>query len=190
MRVVWRVASAVAAVHAAVDMLIDTDPVLTAASGHDIDDDFALLLARWVGGEELRLLGITATFGNANSSETLGDATRVSREAGLAAPWIARGGDEGDSLTTVTEGSEKMASALRAHPNATVLCIGSMWTAAATLTQYPDLVPSVGRLVMLGGTNGAGGRATKGRFHVSSTRVVRDQFFSKTAFALRDLEER
>jgi inosine-uridine nucleoside N-ribohydrolase len=139
-----------------VPLIIDTDTALSVAGLHDIDDDLAILFAL-AHPSAVELLGVVATFGNAHSNETYADAVSLAREAGLDPLKVAQGGDFGDSLTVQTNGTELMHKLIVSSDQpVTVLCIGSMFTLAAVVTQYPSVVDRIGHVVMMGGSSGTG----------------------------------
>ena len=145
---------------------IDTDPAWSLPFSllhqqYDIDDDLVLLMA--VAAErrhEIAITAVTATYGNSGSWNTFGDALSLLHEAGATTVPVARSGNWLDSLSTVSNGTQLLASklsvAVARNETVSVLCIGSMHTLAAVLAQRPELLAGVGHVVMLGGTTGTG----------------------------------
>jgi inosine-uridine nucleoside N-ribohydrolase len=125
--------SARSSANSRVPLIVDTDTALAVPGLHDIDDDLALLFASTV-----ELLGVIATFGNAHSNDTSVDADNLLKQAGVEQTKVAQGGDWGGVLTMQTNGTELMRELIVSSDQpVAIVCIGSMFTLAAVVTQYP-----------------------------------------------------
>jgi inosine-uridine nucleoside N-ribohydrolase len=132
-------------------VIIDTDTAISVPTGLDVDDDLAVLYA--LASPELRLLGLTITFGNAPTSRTWPDAVRLMEMAGLDRMPVLEGADwETRDLERVTDASRFLADTLRAaDEKITVVMLGATTNLAAALAQAPEIEERIERIVFMGG---------------------------------------
>ena len=133
----------------------------------DPGDAFALLQAD--GAAQLRLRGVSVTFGNVPlvrgypaSVELLG---RL--DTGLLRPW--RGPSSPEERAAPTEATELLAEAL-GESKLTVLALGPATTLASVLLRQPDLAAQIERVVFVGGQP----RPTAGRALTADANVSAD----------------
>ncbi len=137
-------------------VLMDTD------IGDDIDDAFALALA--LKSPELKILGVTTTFGNTELRARLLD--RYLAAVGRSDIPVGAGpATQTDNVMTqkaYAEGAPKkkhvdgvtlMLSAIRAHPGkVTLLAIGPLFTVEAAIKRDPATFKELKRVVLMGGS--------------------------------------
>jgi inosine-uridine nucleoside N-ribohydrolase len=154
---------------------VDADTAGLVAGGLDLDDDLALLAL--LGDATLHVVGVSATFGNADLEATSADARRIlERSAGGAAAFasgvswaqrgegvlqeLARGATPSRSDDEYTRGdsrgnaaAEVLVATLRARPirTVTVLCLGPLTTLADAIALDAAAVARAERLVFMGG---------------------------------------
>jgi len=166
-------------------VLVDCDP--------GIDDALALLLA--CASPELDLLGVTTVAGNVGVQQTTRNALRVLALAGRADVPVAAGAERplvrrqkhratavhgadglggvelADSPSTVDDrpAVRFMADAVRgsAAP-VTLVAVGPLTNVALLFAAYPDEAARLDRLVVLGGSTGAGNVTPAAEFNVWS----------------------
>ncbi len=149
-------APAAAASPAAQLVMIDTD------IGDDIDDAFALALA--LRSPELRILGVTTTFGDTELRARL-----VERFLGAVGrgdiPVAAGAATETDNVMTQaayarqapnlthTDGAAFLLDQIRAHPGQiTLIAIGPLFNVQAAIARDPATFRKLRRVVMMGGS--------------------------------------
>ncbi len=154
---------------------IDTD-VSIGSPLREVDDAFALVLA--FHSRELRITGISTSFGNAS----LPSVDRVAREminrfgssARLSERNVFAGACGPGHLGHATAASEALAAALR-RQRLTYIAIGPLTNLATLLQLHPELAPRIKRVVFLGGMV-AGERLTFGQ---NKTLVIHDANVAK-----------
>jgi purine nucleosidase len=150
-------------------VIIDTD------IGDDIDDAFALALA--LRSPELRILGVTTTFGDTELRARLLD--RYLAAVGRSDIPVAAGPatKTNNVLTQATyalhgpekrhrEGAEFLLDQIRRHPGQiTLIAIGPLFTVQAAIERDPGTFRKVKRIVLMGGSiyRGYDGRAGEHR---------------------------
>lgn len=156
------------------DVWIDTDPSIGVPL-HEADDGFALIQA--FHGPELRIRGLSTTYGNAGLATT----TRIAREmterfggvAGLTAQNVHPGAASARDLGKPTTACEALRAALHERP-LTYLALAPLTNLATLLTLHPEAARRIERVVFVGGrTPGVRFRAgrwnpyefTDGNFH-------------------------
>src|ERR1700674_563531 len=130
---------------------IDTD-VSIGSPIREVDDAYALLLA--FRSPEIRIAGVSTTYGNASLSHT----TRVARDfvqrfggpAGLKASDVFAGADSPGARGRRSAASEALASALEKE-KLTYVALGPLTNLATFLQLYPKLANRIERVVFLGG---------------------------------------
>jgi pyrimidine-specific ribonucleoside hydrolase len=167
-------------------LVIDTDP--------GVDDAAALLLA--LHSPEVRLLAITATYGNVRVEQAAGNARRVRALAGHAEVPVAAGADrplvhpapdrpphihgldglggraaefpEPGPPDAGTGSALELAAAVLEAADAplTIACIGPLTSTALLLATRPELASRIGRIVVSGGTLGGGTASAASEFNL------------------------
>jgi inosine-uridine nucleoside N-ribohydrolase len=149
-------AGAVKAASTAQDVIIDTD------IGDDIDDAFALALA--LKSPELKILGVTTTFGNTEMRARLVD--RYLQAVGRGEiPVFAGPGTKTDNVMTQEAyakrgpekrfggGAEFILREARAYPGQiTLIGIGPLFTVQAAIKRDPAAFKKLKRVVIMGGS--------------------------------------
>ncbi|GAY07304.1 nucleoside hydrolase [Pseudonocardia sp. N23] len=167
-----------------VPMIIDTDP--------GVDDAFAIALA--LCSPEVDVRAVVATYGNVGRDRTFSNLRRILALAGRGDIPAAAGaqrplvhpqgetapdwhGADGLGLRAddfpapgpadPRQGVELMADTLlgAAEP-VTLVCLGPLTDAALLLASRPDLAPRLGRIVVMGGSMGAGNTRGAGEFNL------------------------
>jgi inosine-uridine nucleoside N-ribohydrolase len=145
---------------------IDTD-VSIGSPFREVDDAYALVLA--FHSPELRIAGISASYGNAD----LGRATRVAREMterfGPSGLRVFAGAQSPEDRGARTEASEALANALTKGP-LTYLALGPLTNLAAFAERHPDLARRIRRVIIVGGQP----EGTSLRFGPSKTFSIHD----------------
>ena len=150
------------------DVWLDFDPAALVTTGLDVDDDLAFLalLALQRRGR-LNLVGVSITAGNAALRDTLDNANRLLRLAGVneepaagasyndmhvAWPWARRLHNVRGDVASAPDAAEAIRSAVRARPphSLTIIALGPLTNVAAALADS-DVAGRVGRVVSMGG---------------------------------------
>ncbi len=156
------------------DVWIDTDPSIGVPL-HEADDGFALIQA--FHSPELRIRGISTTYGNAGLATT----TRITREmaakfgkpAGIDATHVHTGAASARDLGKPTAATAALRAALAERP-LTYLALAPLTNLATFLKLHPELAHRIERVIFVGGrTPGTRFRAgrwnpyefTDGNFH-------------------------
>lgn len=126
---------------------IDTDPAIGEPE-RDVDDGFALVQA--FNSDTIGVRGVSVVFGNTPLVRTWPIARDLVKRFGPEGmrPW--RGAAGTHERHAPTEGSEALATALRAEP-LTIIAIGPLTNIASTLNRDPDLRERVVRVVAVAG---------------------------------------
>lgn len=174
-------------------VILDCDP------GHD--DAIALILA--LASPELRVLAVTTSVGNQTPDKTLNNALRIltllgrhdipvaagaSRplareliiadnvhgESGLDGPKLPEPGFDPQPMTAL----ELMAQTLRHSPEpVTLVPTGPLTNIALLLAAHPELHPKIGRIVLMGGSAGAGNWTPAAEFNIYVDPEAADMVF-------------
>ena len=130
---------------------IDTD-VSIGSPIREVDDAYALVLA--FHSPEIRLVGISTTYGNAPLSHTTRAAQELVREFGVAAnigpDQVFAGARSADDLGRPSEASEALARALE-KDSVTYLALGPLTNLATFLQLHPRLGRRIERVIFVGG---------------------------------------
>lgn len=134
------------------DVWIDTDPSL-GLPFHEADDAFALVQA--FHSPELRIRGVSTSYGNASLTAT----TRIGRRlverfggpAGLSAQRVFAGAASAADLGRATAATEALAHALRTGPPLVYLALAPLTNLASVLRLHPELAGGLTGVVFVGG---------------------------------------
>lgn len=136
---------------AATDVWIDSDPAI-GVPWREVDDAFALILA--FHSPEVRIAGISSTYGNASVARTTEVARDIVQRFGALARLqpsdVYMGAASPRDLPTRTEATEALARELRKR-KLTYLALGPLTNLAAFLHLHPELAGRIKRVVFVGG---------------------------------------
>lgn len=131
---------------------IDTD-VSIGSPFREVDDAFALVLAFRC--SNLRIVGISSTYGNAPLRSTTAAARELvlkcGRESGTPAPIVFRGARSPNDLGLETDATRALAEAVRTHGDLVYIALGPLTNLATFEIRHPALVRRIGRVIFLGG---------------------------------------
>ncbi|MFM5870426.1 pyrimidine-specific ribonucleoside hydrolase RihA [Aeromonas veronii] len=174
-------------------VILDCDP------GHD--DAIALILA--LASPELKVLAVTTSAGNQTPDKTLNNALRIltllgrddipvaagapkplARELIIADNVHGESGLDGPKLPDpafapqAMTGIELMAKCLRESPEpVTLVPTGPLTNIALLLAAHPELKPKIARIVLMGGTAGAGNWTPAAEFNIYVDPEAADMVF-------------
>ncbi|MGU5653698.1 pyrimidine-specific ribonucleoside hydrolase RihA [Aeromonas allosaccharophila] len=177
----------------ALPVILDCDP------GHD--DAIALILA--LASPELKVLAVTTSAGNQTPDKTLNNALRIltllgrddipvaagapkplARELIIADNVHGESGLDGPKLPDpafapqAMTGLELMAKCLRESPEpVTLVPTGPLTNIALLLAAHPELKPNIARIVLMGGTAGAGNWTPAAEFNIYVDPEAADMVF-------------
>jgi inosine-uridine nucleoside N-ribohydrolase len=126
---------------------IDTDPAMGEPE-RDVDDGLALVQAFHA--PELDIRGVSVVFGNAELIRGLPIARRLVTDYGPRALRVFSGAAKAADLSSETDASRALASALRTGP-LTILALGPVTNVATVLAKHPELAPRVTRVIAVAG---------------------------------------
>jgi pyrimidine-specific ribonucleoside hydrolase len=175
-------------------IILDCDP------GHD--DAIALMLA--LASPEIELLGVTTVSGNHTLEKTTANAIRVLEHLGRGEITVAAGahrplvrephaaayvhgesGLDGPDLPPPTRGPVRehaidwIANTVSAQPRpVTLVPTGPLTNIALLLARYPELEPSVARIVLMGGAIADGNVTTAAEFNIWADPEAAQRVFS------------
>ena len=155
---------------------IDTD-VSIGSPLREVDDAFALVLA--FHSPELRIAGISTSYGNAGRSDAdrvaLNMVRRFGSPAHLSDQNVFSGARSPGDLGKATPATQALATALQKQ-SLTYIAIGPLTNLATFLQLHPALAPRIERIVFVGGAvPGEGVRAgPHGIFPVHDANVLKD----------------
>lgn len=127
---------------------IDTD-VAIGSPFRDVDDAFALLLA--VRSPDLKIAGISTTYGNASLRVTTAAAHDLLSKLEPRLKIYA-GAETGKTFDRETEASTALAATLRQQRGLTYVALGPLTNLATFQAIHPDLARRINRVIFLGGT--------------------------------------
>jgi inosine-uridine nucleoside N-ribohydrolase len=151
---------------------IDTD-ISIGSPFRDVDDAFALLLA--VRSPNLKIAGISTTYGNASLRVTTAAARDLCSKLQPRLE-VYPGAESGNVFGRETEASMALAATLREKRGLTYVALGPLTNLATFQTIHPDLARRINRVIFLGGTS-PGTELRFGRRHairVHDANVVKD----------------
>lgn len=164
---------------------IDSD-VSIGSPIREVDDAYALALA--LHSPEIRIAGLSTTYGNA----PLGHTTRVAQDivrrfgarAGLSVAKVYAGARSAADIGRRTEASSALASALE-KGRLTYIALGPLTNLAAFLHLHPKLASRIDRVIFLGGQapGTSLGLRPNGSFRIHDANVFKDP--TATAVVLR-----
>jgi inosine-uridine nucleoside N-ribohydrolase len=126
---------------------IDTD-VSIGSPFRDVDDAYALVLA--FHSPELRVVGISASYGNADVGRTTRVAREMTERFGPSAVHVFGGAQSPGDGDRQTEASEALANTLTKGP-LTYLALGPLTNLAAFAQLHPNLIRRIRRVIIVGG---------------------------------------
>ncbi len=131
-------------------IIIDTDTGAFHPLTLDVDDDLAVLFA--LAENELDIKGVTTTYGNGFQWQTFPDAKRLLRLSGRDIP-VFRGADYfSKKLSRSTKASRFIIeTAMTQKDGITIIALGAMTNIAAAITQEPEIINKINRIVIMGG---------------------------------------
>lgn len=157
---------------------IDTDPSI-GSPWREVDDAFALVLAFHC--PDLKIAGISTTYGNASLHET----TRITRDltdrfgkpAHLTTASVFAGANAPSDLGRPTPASDALALALRKNRRVTYIALGPLTNIATFLTLHRELSGRIEKIIFIGGRSPEAtlGLGPRNWFHIHDANVVKDQ---------------
>ena len=155
---------------------IDTD-VAIGSPIREVDDAFALILA--FHSPEVRIAGLSTTYGNAPLSQTTRAARdlvqRFGRSAGLTVDAVFTGAGSASDLGRRSDASDALAAALQ-REKVTYIALGPLTNLATFLRLHPKLAHRIERVIFVGGGE-PGARLTFSptrSFHIHDANVFKD----------------
>jgi inosine-uridine nucleoside N-ribohydrolase len=171
----------------ATSVWIDADPSI-GAPYREVDDAFALVLA--FHSPELKIRGISTTFGNARLKRT----TQVTRElveqfgapAGLTAGDVHPGARSKRDRAQRSAATDALGAALR-NEKLTYLALGPLTNLAALLEHHPELAARIERVIFVGGRSPGTVFAfgPRGGLQIHDANVVKDPDAVRAVLARR-----
>ena len=155
---------------------IDTD-VSIGSPIREVDDAFALVLA--FHSPEIRIAGLSTTYGNAPLGQTTRAARdlvqRFGRSAGLTVDDVFAGAGSASDLGRRSEASDALAAVLQKQ-TVTYVALGPLTNLATFLRLHPKLAHRIERVIFVGGGEpGASFALGPNRsFHVHDANVFKD----------------
>ncbi|MGI8438033.1 MAG: nucleoside hydrolase [Chthoniobacterales bacterium] len=155
---------------------IDTDPAI-GAPWREVDDGFALILA--LHSPEVRITGVSSSYGNAELKRTTTVAREIVRRFGQGAGITERDVHPGAASARdgekETAASEALARALRKE-KLTYVALAPLTNLAAFLHLHPELAGRIERIIFVGGRSPAAtlGFGRSARFHIRDANVRKD----------------
>ena len=136
------------------DVWIDTDPSLGLPL-HEADDAFALIQA--FHSPELRIRGVSTSYGNASLAATTrigrGLVERFGGPAGVKVRHVVAGASSAADLGRETAATVALAEALRAGPPLVYLALAPLTNLASLLRLHPGLARGLAGVVFVGGAH-------------------------------------
>lgn len=136
---------------AATDVWIDTDPAIGSPI-REVDDAFALILA--FHSPELRICGISTTYGNASLQATTSVAQKLvaefGQEARIATADVYAGASSPKDFFRATAATAALAKNLKER-RLTYIALGPLTNLATFMQRYPALTSRIDRVIFVGG---------------------------------------
>ena len=133
---------------AAETVWIDTD-VSIGSPFREVDDAFALVLA--ARSPNLRIAGISTTYGNASLRSTSASARLVLSKLNSKLA-VHPGAASSAERARQTEATAALAATLRQEPSLIYIALGPLTNLAAFQATHPDLARRIKRVIFIGGT--------------------------------------
>lgn len=155
---------------------IDTDPAI-GAPWREVDDGFALILA--LHSPELRITGVSSTYGNADLKRTTTVAREIVRRFGQRAGITERDVHPGAASARdgeyETDACVALARALRKE-KLTYVALAPLTNLAAFLHLHPELAGRIERVIFVGGRSPEAtlGFGRSAHFHIHDANVGKD----------------
>ena len=162
-------------IHAAT-VWIDTD-VSIGSPIREVDDAFALVLA--FHSPEIRIAGLSTTYGNAPLGQTTRAARdlvqRFGRSAGLTVDHVFAGAESASDLGRRSGASDALATALQKQ-KVTYIALGPLTNLATFLRLHPKLAHRIERVIFVGGQVPGASLAfgPTRSFHIHDANVFKD----------------
>ena len=157
---------------------IDSDPSI-GSPWREVDDAFALALA--FHSPDLKIAGISTTYGNASLTDT----TRIARDladrfgkpAELSASKVHAGARAPSDLGRPTPASDALALVVRKNRKVTYIALGPLTNIATFLTLHRELSDRIEKIVFVGGRSPEAtlGLGPRNWFHIHDANVVKDE---------------
>jgi inosine-uridine nucleoside N-ribohydrolase len=163
---------AAARVAAAETVWIDTD-VSIGSPFREVDDAYALVLA--FHSPELRIVGISSSYGNAPLAYTTRAAHQLAARFGPKSARVFAGAKSPRDLGQPTDASNALAKVL-AKESATYIALGPLTNLATFVELHPEMARRIKRVIFVGGQAEATELAfgPKGAFHIHDANVFKD----------------
>lgn len=143
-------------------IIIDTD-IAMGIPNRDVDDGLALAMAN--AAPELSLEAITLTFGNAELHQVITAMENFNQLLNFPTHRIAIGADSPQALSKDNDAVKLMAKLLK-RTKYTLIALGPVTNIAALVTQHPELISQIERLIVVAGRR-PGHRFQTGQFPLS-----------------------
>lgn len=127
---------------------IDTDPSI-GSPFREVDDAFAFLFA--INSPELKIAGVSTTYGNASLATTTRVQREISHRFGVDPIRVSPGARSPRDLGVKTEASEDLRRALQRHGHLTYLALGPLTDLATFQILHPQLAAQIDRVIFVGG---------------------------------------
>jgi pyrimidine-specific ribonucleoside hydrolase len=161
---------------------IDTD-VSIGSPFREVDDAFALILA--FHSPELRIAGLSTTYGNAPLGQTTRAARnlvrRFGRSAGLTVDDVFAGAGSASDLGRRSSASDALAALLQKQ-KVTYVALGPLTNLATFLQLHPKMASRIERIIFVGGQTPGSSLAFGPRrsFHIHDANVFKDSVATGT----------
>lgn len=130
------------------DVWLDLDTAMGPIVNRPRDVDDGLTLIQALATPELRVVGISAVFGNAPLLEAVANARAIAERFAPPGTQVYSGAASSDGLGHETEATRALAAALARQP-LTVLALGPVTNVATVVAGHPELRPRIRRIVMV-----------------------------------------
>lgn len=131
-------------------VILDTDTTAFDWLTWDLEDDIAVLFA--LADDRLDIQGLTITFGNGTQEQTYRDALHLMSLTPFDLPVLPGADWETRDINRETPASRFIIDTALAVPEGvTLIALGAMTNVAAALTQAPEIVTRIQRILIMGG---------------------------------------
>lgn len=153
----------------AAEIWIDTDVALNSPL-RDPDDAFAIAAA--AGSPEIRVAGISTSYGNGPLSLVDSSARRLIVEMRLSSDQIFSGASSPNAIAQKSAATEALTASLRKE-RLTYLALAPLTNLAAFLVNHPNQTHRIERVIFIGGQMHPG-KIRVGSFHFHDANVLKD----------------